>query len=662
MALTTRSHHPGDSFTGPRGGGRGRVPEQQVRDIVAQTDMLSVVREVVEVKKSGASWKACCPFHNEKTPSFHVNPGLKLYHCYGCGVGGDVLRFVQETRGLSFMEALEYLADRLGMTLEREAERPEDVARRAEAKSERGRMLELDRAAQAWFRARLQMDSGKKAREYADSRGMTTATVERFGLGASGTGWTDLLDHLLHLGFAKDDVVAIGLAKVGDRGSAYDRFRDRLMFPIYTSAGDLVGFGGRDLTGDKEVAKYMNSSEITVEGEGEDSRFKHFYKKGDCVFGLWQARESIRRTRLAILVEGNLDVMTLSQAGFENTVCAMGTALTDAQAREIKRFADRVALVFDGDAAGRKAAMKSVPIVVGAGLEGVLVTLPDGEDPDSYVRKNGHGAFAELLEKAPPLLNGYIDALVAASDGSLQSSASILQKAGPLLTAIADPMARDMARDYLKSRLMTGTGLAGGHRTGASEAHEETFSRYLHMLAPATAVAPPPVIPDATHGETEIPAVERELAAVLAWYPSLTSLAVQYGVIDLLHHTGLRLALRDLCALGRDMELDQETVSRWAQGLPDGRARRMVLHGLMGQPLCKAEHAQAWLVQVAWKLQKRQLQAERDTVKERLHDMNLPEAERLDAMRQTVELDRKLSQFKNATAREALTLTHASRS
>ena len=657
MSLTSRPHS-----TAPHPP-RGRVPGTQVRDIVAQTDMLAVVREVVEVKKSGASWKACCPFHNEKTPSFHVNPGLKLYHCYGCGAGGDVLRFVQETRGLAFMEALEYLADRLGITMEREAERPEDVARRAEAKSVRGRMLELDRAAQAWFRARLQLPDGKKARDYAVARGMTAGTIERFGLGAAGTGWTDLLDHLLRQGFAKDDVVAIGLAKIGDKGGTYDRFRDRLMFPIYTSAGDLVGFGGRDLSGDKETAKYLNSSEITVDGEGEGSRFKHFYKKGDCVFGLWQARESIRRSRLAILVEGNLDVMTLSQAGFENTVCAMGTALTDAQAKEIKRFADRVALVFDGDGAGRKAAMKSVPIVIGAGLEGVLVTLPDGEDPDSYVRKFGHDAFAELLEKAPPLLNGYIDALVAASDGSLQSSASILQKAGPLLTAIADPMARDMARDYLKSRLMTGTGLAGGHRTGASEAHEETFSRYLHMLAPSTPVVHAPVqtIPDATHGEPEIPAVERELAAVLAWYPALTPAAVQYQVLDLLQHAGLRLALRDLCALGRDQALDQEAVSQWAQGLPDGRARRMVLHGLMGQPLCKPEHAQAWLVQVAWKLQKRQLQADRDVWKQKLHDMTLPESERLEAMRQTMELDRQLTQFKNATAREALTVTHATR-
>ena len=300
--------------------GHGRIPMQAIRGVVAQTDMLAIVREVVEIKKAGASFKGCCPFHAEKTPSFHVNPGLKLYHCYGCGAGGDVIRFVQETRGLNFVEAVELLAERVGVTLERVAERPEDSARRAEAKSARGRMLELDRAAQAWFRSRLQLQDGKKARDYAIQRGMTAATIERFGLGASGTGWTDLLDHLTRHGFNRDDIIAIGLAKTGDKGGTYDRFRDRLMFPIYTSAGDLVGFGGRDLTGEKETAKYINSSEITLDGEEEASRFRHFYKKGDCVFGLWQAREAVRRTKQAIVVEGNLDVMTLAQAGFENAV------------------------------------------------------------------------------------------------------------------------------------------------------------------------------------------------------------------------------------------------------------------------------------------------------------------------------------------------------
>lgn len=624
----------------------GRIPVQAVRAVVAQTDMLSVVREIVEVKKAGASFKGCCPFHAEKTPSFHVNPGLKLYHCYGCGAGGDVIRFVQETRGLNFVEAIEMLAERVGITLEREAERPEDSARRAEAKSARGRMLELDRAAQAWFRSRLQLPEGRKAFDYAQQRGLNAETIERFGLGASGIGWTDLLDHLVRRGFNRDDIIAIGLAKTGDKGGTYDRFRDRLMFPIYTAAGDLVGFGGRDLTGDKEVAKYINSSEITLDGEADHSRFKHFYKKGDCVFGLWQAREAIRRTREAIVVEGNLDVITLAQAGFDNAVCAMGTALTDAQAKEIKRFADRVALVFDGDNAGRKAAMKAVPVVVGAGLEGSYVVLPQGEDPDSFVRKFGQDAFRELLERAPPLIDGYIDALVAESDHSVQSNALILQKAGPLLTAIQDGISRDMARNYLQAQLTK----------GAIDPHRATFDRYLQKLAPPTPKVEPREAPrpDPTFGEAEVAKLEQDLCAVLVWYPALCGQATQYGALDLLEHAGVRLALRDLCALAREQEIHVDTLGGWAQALPDGRARRLILRLLVEAPLCKPDQAQGWLVQVTWRLQERQLKYEREQISAQMKSRQVTPEQLADLSVRLNDVMRRLQEFAKAGARQAV--------
>jgi DNA primase len=629
-----------------RGGDFGRIPPQAIRNVVAQTDMLAVVREVVELKKAGSSFKGCCPFHAEKTPSFHVNPGLKLYHCYGCSAGGDVIRFVQETRGLNFVEAVELLAERVGITLERVAERPEDSARRAEAKSARGRMLELDRAAQAWFRGRLQLPEGRNARAYAESRGLTTATIERFGLGAAGTGWTDLLDHLTRLGFQREDIVAIGLAKIGDKGGTYDRFRDRLMFPIYTSAGDLVGFGGRDLTGEKEVAKYINSSEITLDGEEENSRFRHFYKKGDCVFGLWQARDAIRTSKTAIVVEGNLDVITLAQAGFETAVCAMGTALTDAQAKEIKRFADRVALVFDGDNAGRKAAMKAVPVVVAAGLEGSYVVLPQGEDPDSFVRKFGVEAFRELLANAPPLIEGYIDALVAESDHSLQANALILQKAGPLLSAIQDGISRDMARNHLQAQLTK----------GAIEPHRATFDRYLQGLAPPSQKTEPqqPARPDPTFGEPEVGKLEQDLCAVLVWYPALCGQAMQYGALDLLDHAGVRLALRDLAAVAREQEVDPDTLSGWAQALPDGRARRLILRLLVEEPLCKPGQAQGWLVQVTWRLQERQLKQQREQVTTQMKSRDVTPERLAELSSQLGDIMRRLQEFAKAGARQAV--------
>lgn len=627
--------------------GGGRIPDSLISSVIAQSDMLAVVREVVEIKKAGASFKGCCPFHAEKTPSFHVHTGNKLYHCYGCGAGGNLVQFVQATRGLNFVEALEFLADRVGITLERVAERPEESARRAEAKSARGRMLELDRAAQAWFRGRLQLPAGAAARQYAAGRGLTAATIERFGIGASGTGWTDLLDHLTRQGFDPADIVAIGLAKVGDKGGTYDRFRARLMFPIYTASGDLVGFGGRDLSGDKEVAKYINSSEITLDGEAEGSRFRHFYKKGDCVFGLWQAREAIRRTHCAILVEGNLDVMTLAQAGFDNAVCAMGTALTEAQARELKRFADRVALVFDGDDAGRKAAMKAVPVVVAAGLEGQYVLLPPGEDPDSFVRQWGPAAFQALIDKAPPLVEGYLDALLADSDKSLQANAVILQKAGPLLAAIADPISRDMARNYLQSQLLP----------GAIESHRATFDRYLQRLAPLTPQAAPAPPPDALAHEPEIGRLEQDFCAVLVWYPSLCALAVGYGALELLEHAGLRLALRDLCALGPECEVDLDRLTAWAQALPDGRARRLIL-GLLVQPtVCKPDQAHAWLVQAVWKLQERQLRGQSDQLKAEMLGRDVTPERRAALSVEFAELSKRLQELAKAGARQAVAAT-----
>jgi DNA primase len=277
-----------------RGRLAGRIPDRTVRDVVEQTDMIAVVGEVVELRRAGTSWKGLCPFHNEKSPSFHVNPGLKLYHCYGCGAGGDLIRFVRETRGLSFVEAVEHLAERTGVRIEREHFTLEQQQKLDAERSVRGRMLDLARCAQAFFRERFDRPEGREAHDYAAARGLGPEITERFGLGAAGTGWTDLAQHLHKHGFQDGEIVAIGLGVQRDSGGLYDRFRNRLMYPIPNAAGDIVGFGGRHLGEDKDVAKYMNSPETTLAGEDEASRFYHFYKKGQVVFGLFQARSRSR--------------------------------------------------------------------------------------------------------------------------------------------------------------------------------------------------------------------------------------------------------------------------------------------------------------------------------------------------------------------------------
>lgn len=601
-----------------------RIPDRTVREIVEQTDMVAVVGEVVELRKAGASVRGLCPFHHEKTPSFHVQVQRKLYRCHGCQEGGDVIAFVRKTRGLSFIEAVEYLAERAGIRIEREILSPHEQARMAADRSARGRFLALNRAAQEWFRAQFLRPAGEPARAYAANRGLDEATMDRFGVGAVGTGWTDLCQHLGKLGFTEDDIVSVGLCVRQESGRIYDKFRNRLMFPIFTAMGDLVGFGGRDLgsADGHEVAKYMNSPETTLDGEAEDSRFHHFYKKGHVVFGLWQSHEVIRRGGRAFLVEGNLDVMTLVQAGIGGAVCPMGTALTEQQCKEIRRFTDKVTLVFDGDAAGRKAAMKSVPTCIAAGLDGTYVTLPDGEDPDSFVRTHGGKALRDLADKSPDLLGGYIDGLVKACDGSLAGKAAVLQQAGPLLASIADPITRDMARDQLAARL-----IEGGDRA--------TLDRYLGRLPQPPRRAEPGPPPDAAHGEPQIPPAELDLAHVLVGYPAFVSEAERLGAIDALRHDGLRLALRDLCAEIRDRAargefLDGPALDAWVVGLADGRARRALLDALMlDRPHVPAAGAESCVRELIALVHVGHLTARQALIVARLGDRELAREERL---------------------------------
>ncbi len=613
----------------------GLIPPQAIKDVVEQTDMLAVVRDVIELRKAGTSYKGLCPFHHEKSPSFHVNPALKLYHCHGCGAGGDVIKFVRETRGLSFVEAVEHLANMHGIRLQREDVRPEEMQRAAQERSQRGKMLELNRAAQAFFRGRFSRPEGRLAFAYAEKRALGPEIAEKYGLGASGTDWAELMQHLQRRGFADGDLAAMGLGKFNDSGSLYDRFRNRLMYPIFTSAGDLVGFGGRDLTGGEKSAKYINSSEITLQGENEGSRFYHFYKKGQIVFGLWQARQAIRQHKLAILVEGNLDVMTLAQAGFEHAVCAGGTAITEAQLAEIKRFTDRVALVFDGDSAGRKAAMKAVLVAIGAGLQGAYVTMPQGEDPDSYIRKYGAAAFANLLKSAPELVMGYIDALraddalLSANDDSLQSKTSIVQKAGPLMSSIADPILRGMALKYLEAHAVDRNVHQGN---GQLE-----LQRYLQVLPtlPTTAVAQKSPA-SALANEPEIPKVEQDFAACLVWYPAMLQEVEASGVIEFVSHAGLGQALRDLCTYAQQLRatneqmpheapvaLDGRAVAQWAQGIADGRARRALLVWVMEPPLVAADHAGTYLQQCIQRLQAAAVTEQIQDLKQKLRQPNL---------------------------------------
>jgi DNA primase len=596
----------------------GRITQRSIEDVIRRTDMLDVVREVVELKKAGSSWKGLCPFHAEKTPSFHVNPALRVFHCKGCDEGGSLLQFVQRSRGLSFVEAMEWLAQRLGVDLEREQDSPIQQQRRAEHKTRRARMLELHQVAQAWFRARFDAPEGAVARAYADKRGLQRPFLDRFGLGfapgpATGGGWDGLTTHLRRKGFHDAEIAAAGVGVQRDSGGMYDRFRDRLMFPILTASGDLVAFGGRTLLADKDVAKYMNSPETTLADEAESSRMHHFYKKSECVFGLHQAKDALRRGKTAVLVEGNLDVVTLHQGGIGAAVCAMGTALTIEQAREVRRFADRVVLVYDGDAAGRKAALKAAKTVVAGGFTaGTLVHLPAGEDPDSFVRAHGGPALEALFAQGKPLVDGWLESLAARFDGSSESRAVLEREAEEFLAAIDDRITRAHAANELARLLdQSGQGFEGSVR--ASGRIDQPRVAELHAAAASAVRAQGSVASRGWQaGQLEQGDLEDEecwLVRILAWYPAVLPLFRDLEGFDAVQDRELRMALHQLALASHDGRMygqgdrDVAALAAWADALPNGRVRSAFLAALVESPAVLAQDAAAKLrgyVEALW--------------------------------------------------------------
>ncbi|HNT88708.1 MAG TPA: DNA primase, partial [Candidatus Hydrogenedentes bacterium] len=358
-------------------------------EVLAAVDIVDVIGGYLELKPAGSRFKALCPFHTEKTPSFVVSRDRQMYHCFGCGKGGDALSFLMEYEGLSFIEGLRKLADRGGVRLPafKEADPRSDLLRT--------RTLELCRFAEHYFRETLGNPlQGSRGRHYLQTRQLKSATAERFGLGYAPQGWSSLLDAARKKPFAQDIIEASGLFKHGDRGSWYDAFRDRLMFPIRDVTGNTVAFGGRAL--ESGEAKYINSPETLI------------YKKSRVLYGLHEAREALRRESRALLVEGYMDLLRCFDAGIEHVVATCGTALTSEQAALMRRYVPEVVVVYDGDAAGIQAALRGIGVLVAAGLQVRATALPSGQDPDDFIREAGPEAFLGRIEEAPDFVTFFV--------------------------------------------------------------------------------------------------------------------------------------------------------------------------------------------------------------------------------------------------------------
>ena len=353
---------------------------EAIDEVRRANDILDVVQEFsqVKLKKRGANWIGLCPFHSEKTPSFNVNPDRGYFKCFGCDKSGDIFEFVMSIRGITFGEALRLLAKRANIRL------PD----RNDAKSqERRQKLEplhnALRFAAGFFKAELQ--ESINARNFLDSREFSAETISRFKLGYAPNGWRGLIDAAAKQHIQPDTLIAAGLAKKHEKGHYYDLFRDRVMFPIWSTGNRIVGFGGRRLTADKNTPKYINSPETDV------------YHKSVVLYGLDKSRRAIRETGEATLVEGYTDVLALHQAGVENVVAGCGTALTQTQVKILSRLTKTLVLIFDADEAGIAAAQRALDLVLGNGVIPYVVSLPNGADPDSYVRDHGADEFRKII-------------------------------------------------------------------------------------------------------------------------------------------------------------------------------------------------------------------------------------------------------------------------
>jgi len=372
-----------------------RYPQTFLDDLKRQADIVRVVQDYVQLKKKGANWMACCPFHKEKTPSFSVSPAKEIFYCFGCHKGGSVFNFVMEMERVSFPEAIKLVAEKSGVPLPKLIDDSRFEARRNEADA----VIELNKWALEWWEQQLESSSEARiARDYLNGREITDETRKTFRMGYAPDSWDALSIHLRQKGATQDQLERSGLVVKKEEGGSYDRFRGRLIFPVMDIQGKPIAFGGRTLR--DEDAKYINSPETAA------------YVKGRNLFGLNLTRDEIRRAGFVILVEGFLDLIVPYQFGVRNMVASLGTALTPDQARLVSRFARKVVVNYDGDNAGVQAAKKAIAILLAEDLEVKILVLPDGSDPDEFIRKSGVSEYQQQRGLAQPHIQFVIDQAV----------------------------------------------------------------------------------------------------------------------------------------------------------------------------------------------------------------------------------------------------------
>jgi DNA primase len=442
------------------------ISGESLERVKQAADIVEVVSAHTDLRRQGARYVGLCPFHEERTPSFSVEPQEKLYHCFGCGVGGDVIKFVEEKDGLSFTEAVEMLADRYGVELEREQEDP-----RAEARRQRRRRLEqlLDRAAAYYANYLWESEEAAKAREYLAGRGLREEVLRAFGVGYAPSAWDKILVRGQQAGFSVEELRGVGLAQRGRSGGDYDRFRERIMFPIRDRRGRVLGFGGRAMRSD-QGAKYVNTAETD------------FFHKSQILYGVDRAKAAIAKAGRAVVVEGYTDVLALHQAGIEEAVGVMGTAITGEQVAALSGMVEEVVLALDADSAGQEAMLRAQRVAAGRRMRLRVAAMPAGEDPAEMMSEEGGAErFRGLLDGAEELTAFQVRLVLERTDvASPVERDRALAEVAPVLAGMGETASReelvrrvaerlDLEPAMVMGRVVAATPATGGREEAPSE-------------------------------------------------------------------------------------------------------------------------------------------------------------------------------------------------
>ncbi|HEX7047883.1 MAG TPA: DNA primase [Gammaproteobacteria bacterium] len=524
-----------------------RIPESFITELMNRIDIVDVIDARVPLKKTGREFQACCPFHTEKSPSFTVSPQKQFYHCFGCGAHGTAIGFLMEYDRLEFPDAVRQLAESVGMEVPVEAGNENRID---------PSLFDAMEAAANHFRKSLK--DNERAVNYLKGRGLTGEIAAEFGLGYAPDAWEGLMNHLRERGFRKDAMVATGLGIPGKQGQPYDRFRDRVMFPIRDRRGRVIAFGGRIL--DAGEPKYLNSPETPL------------FHKGRELYGLWEAKQALRDLPRLMVVEGYMDVVALAQHGIRYAVATLGTATTPEHLDRLFRATKEVVFCFDGDKAGRRAAWRALENALPSvrnGRQLKFLFLPEGEDPDTLVRKVGAKALESRIESAQPLSEFLLDSLARQADlGNIEGRAKLVDLAKPLIEKIPDAVYREMLQQKLGQLTRMDSA-----RLGTLMGNEPASSRRPVRPAPGPMMTP-----------------VRRAILLLMHQPQLAAEAIRHAdELRELDLPGAELLLQLVEFLGERPEISMAALLEHWRETPEGAA----LHKLAGTRLAIPEEGMA---------------------------------------------------------------------